>query len=164
MTCFVVYVDGSFNLKTNVYGGGYLILAYDLDVLNVHKSRIGYFNGNHEVVRTQRHIAGECGATLIALEALQPIFKPQSDTLEIRYDYMGIEQWALGLWKAKKPTSIGYITALKPYQHWLNEQTFTHINGHTGELGNEYVDKVARFAVGVNIGLPPKPEFAKNQI
>lgn len=164
MSNFIIYVDGSYNAKTHIYGGGYLILAYDLGTLNTKKSKIGYFNGNHATVLSQRQIVGECGALLIALQKLSKVFDQSVDTLEIRFDYIGLEHWYLGSWKAKKPVALNYIIGLQPYRGLLKPEMFSHIRGHTGELGNEYVDKVARFSVGVDKSLPRPPYFATDPL
>lgn len=163
MSEYIIYVDGSFNSQRLNYGGGYLILAYDMGVLNLHKTQIGYFKGSHPDIVTENQIPGECGATLLACQQVSQTFNNKFDSIEIRYDYLGIEKWACDIWKAKKQSPRAYKAAMQEYINYFDKcLKFKHIRGHRGELGNEYVDKLAKYASGVNKNLPKPPYFAKH--
>ena len=161
MTEYIIYVDGSFNKKEQRYGGGYLMLAYENDVLNIDKSQIGHFNGTDEPFAIERQIPGECGATLIAFKHLADIFDKSCDTVELRFDFMGIYKWATLAWQAKKTTSKAYLHLVRPLMLRSSEPVFHHVNGHAGEPGNEFVDKLALYSVGLRKSVPiPDAIFA----
>lgn len=138
MTAPYAYVDGSFNPKTNVYGwGGYL-----------------YENGNvHPIsgsgitpeVASMRNVAGEICGCLQAVELAQNL---NIKGLTIYYDYLGIEKWATGEWKAKNPNTQDYATTMQSYMKNMSIH-FVHVKGHTGVKGNEIADRMAKQAVGL---------------
>lgn len=154
MTDYLIYVDGSFNKKEQRYGGGYIALAYEDSLLNIEKSQVGFFNGTNTPFAKERQIPGECGATLVAFTFLATIFDKRVDTVELRYDFMGIHKWATLAWQAKRTTSKEYLKQIHPLISYTTEPVYHHINGHAGEPGNEFVDKLALHAVGLRKSIP----------
>lgn len=67
--------------------------------------------------------------------------------LIIYYDYEGIRNWALNIWKANKDISKDYISFVKKLNDLGMRFIFRHVKGHSGILGNDIADKLAREAV-----------------
>lgn len=133
-----VFVDGSFNPETLVYGcGGYLIVDEEKYIIQG--------SGSDKEMASMRNVAGEVlGATLAIKKAILLGVKE----LVIYYDYEGIKQWAEGTWKRNKKGTIEYYDFIQSIKDKIS-LTFVHVKGHTGVEGNEDADKLAKDAVGV---------------
>ncbi len=66
--------------------------------------------------------------------------------LLVYYDYMGIECWANGSWKAKNPIAENYQTFINEKQKQI-ELEFHKVKAHTGIRYNEEVDRLAKEAL-----------------
>lgn len=133
------FVDGSFNSETNVYGyGGFL--RYD------GKEIIIQGNGNDKDMAAMRNVAGEIAGSLKAMDMAS---SHGLKSLDVYYDYQGIESWANGDWKAKNPFTQAYVNAVNEYRANGLDLNFIKVDGHTGVEGNEKADKLAKQAVGI---------------
>lgn len=132
------FVDGSFNVKTGVYGyGGFLFDGQDKYILSG--------SGDDAEMATMRNVAGEILGSMAAVEkALELGIKE----LSIYYDYMGIEMWATGAWKRNKEGTIAYHEYMNSVRDKI-QINFIKVKGHSGVEGNEEADILAKKAVGV---------------
>lgn len=142
-----VYVDGSFNVRTNEYG--YAVYVND-------GKREQILTGKGAQQEGGRNVEGEVAAASAALSALAKNRKYDSVTLY--HDYQGIGSWADGEWKANKSYTKKYAEDVASFREQGLQVTFSHVDGHTGNTGNEYVDKLAKMACGVEI-TPSEREF-----
>ena len=131
------FVDGSYNVRTKVYGcGGYLVAGgkrYEITA-----------SGDDPEMASVRNVAGEIlGATLAVKKALE-LGLP---ALTILYDYTGIEYWALGTWKRNKKGTKAYYDFMQEARQKIG-LTFVHVKAHSGIPGNEDADALAKAAVG----------------
>lgn len=142
-----VFVDGSFNPKTNIYGfGGYLMVD------GVKHEITG--NGSDPRLASMRNIAGEI---LGAKAGIEKAVELELDEVTVIYDYMGIEEWAKGTWKVNlkhgENEADNPICQYRDYVQNLKKQgmkiSFLKVKGHTGVEGNEIADKLAKQAVGI---------------
>lgn len=132
------FVDGSFNQKTKVYGyGGFLV--YD------NKKELLQGSGNDEEMASMRNVAGE---VLGSMAAVRRAVELGLKELVIYYDYMGIEMWALGLWKRNKKGTIAYYDYIQSVKGKIVLR-FVKVKGHSGVEGNEEADLLAKRAVGI---------------
>lgn len=135
----IAYVDGSYNIKTKVYGyGGVLISGGEV---------VEKFQGigDNEEDAKMRNVAGEIMGSLKAIElAIKHGYKG----IAIYYDYEGIEKWANKLWKANKPGTKDYVSKIGQYRKRI-DIAFVKVLAHSGDYYNEIVDDLAKKAVGV---------------
>jgi len=125
-----IYVDGSF-----IHGK----VGYGLIILQNNKV-LGEFFGsvdNEEYIST-RQVAGELFAVGKALQWCK-INKIKQIT--IYYDYLGIECWATGTWKAKLPLTQRYAQFVRTSGIRIR---WHKVAAHTGNFWNERADELAK--------------------
>lgn len=140
----IVYVDGSFDEKIGKYSFGCIILTPNGETIKESG------NGDNPESLAIRNVAGEM---LGAMYAVKWAIKNGYISLDLRYDYEGIEKWATGEWKAKNTLTQKYAEFMKEHQKHLNIK-FTKIKAHTGDFYNEEVDKLAKAALTEGKGIP----------
>lgn len=129
-----IYVDGSYSQKNNQYGWGYVVTVEGKSIY----SRYG--SGNNEAYLSQRQIGGEVVAVLQALDyAIYKGFK----TVEVCYDYEGIEKWITGEWSTKSPIAIAYKHHFDNKKEKIDVR-FRKVDAHTEDYFNERADLLAK--------------------
>ena len=135
------FVDGSFNPKTHIFGyGGFLVIDENSEriVLNGSDDKPEYIS--------MRNVAGEIYGSVAAIKKAIELGLKE---ITIYYDYMGIEMWANGSWKANQPGTINYQNFIKEAEKKISIR-FTKVTAHTGIPGNEDADRLAKQAVGIS--------------
>ncbi len=131
---YYIYVDGSY-IHGN-YSWGMAIYHYG--------KLVDTFNGKStcpdasELHNVAGEIQGAIEATKWAIANDEPIV--------ICHDYIGLSEWAIGNWKTNKQLTKNYAEFMKPH---LNLVSFKKVSGHTGIVGNELADKLAKQALGL---------------
>ena len=124
-----VYVDGSFRTGNSHAAWGYVVVKND----NILHQDSGLTNKP----ALSRNIDGEVEATIKAIEW----GIAHNENLIIYYDYLGIECWAKGTWKAKSPIAIYYQRFIKNIPI---EVKFVKVKSHSGDKYNEIADALAK--------------------
>ncbi len=134
----VAYVDGSFDLSTFCYAYGAVIF---------YQNEKYTFNDmmRDEEMATMRNVAGEIEG---AKKAMAFALEHGCKTLEICYDYQGIEKWCTGEWKANKKGTIAYRDYYLEMSKYM-EISFTKIKGHSNHPLNDEADLLAKKALGL---------------
>ena len=135
-----VYVDGSYNKETNTYGYG----VYMDDGRN---QRIICGKGTCQY--GGRNVEGEVAAARTALFEISKSGKYDSVTLY--HDYQGIGSWADGDWRTNKEYTQSYQAFVNNIRSQGLDIDFRHVDGHSGVRGNEYCDKLAKVACGMEL-------------
>lgn len=138
MKC-VAYVDGSFIETENVgiYGSGvYLMLEWVDDPI------LKSFGGSDKAMSRMRNVAGELRAALWVSQQIKS-FGCEGLSLDLYYDYDGIEKWVTGEWRANKPETQFYRNEMREVMKTVPIK-FHHVKGHTGVFGNETADRLAK--------------------
>ena len=133
------FVDGSFNADTDTYGYGGFLSA------NGVKYPISGSGCKPNLAR-MRNVAGEIEG---ALAAARMALKLKLKRLTILYDYEGIEAWVNGSWKCRKEETAAYRNAMQEIIAKGLAIRFIKIKAHSGILGNELADSLAKSAVGI---------------
>lgn len=134
----IAYVDGCFNDTTNEYSYG-LVIFYN----GIEEHYSAKFADDKMV--TMRNVAGEIEG---AKKAMEICLNSNIKSLDIVYDYIGIENWCTGAWKANKPGSREYKDFYNKIKDAL-KVAFIKVKSHTGNKYNELADQIAKNAVGL---------------
>ncbi len=134
----VAYVDGSYNIKTKVFGFGAVIFHNG----DVHKKSQGFKDPE---LATMRNVAGEIRGSMYAMQYCVDNKIPK---LQIFFDYEGIEKWCTGDWKVNKAGTIAY----RDYYNSIKDivsVSFVKVKGHSGDTYNDMADMLAKEGAGV---------------
>ncbi len=134
----ISFVDGSFDVNTGRYACGAVIL-YDGQLTEISES---FYD---EEMSTMRNVAGEIEGSM---HAMAFCLEKGIRSIDIYFDYEGIEKWALGLWKTNKEGTKAY----KKYYDSICDRLEVHfhkVKGHSGNPGNDKADELAKKALGL---------------
>jgi len=92
-------------------------------------------------VEGSHQVAGEIHAVI---ETVNWCEEKKIKSVIIYYDYLGLEMWARGKWKAKKNLTQEYSAFMKSRSLKIK---WVKIDSHTGVKWNEYADKLAKKAL-----------------
>lgn len=126
----VAYVDGSYNKSEKICGWG-VVFFYESD-------KPEYFSGNCEGLLW--NVSGEINAAVFAVEKA---LEYGCDSIEIHYDYSGIERWVSGEWKAKKEETETYRDKMRSFIEMI-DIGFVHVKGHFDDKYNDKADELAK--------------------
>ena len=133
---YMAYTDGSFNKDNNRYSFGCVLLMNG----NEYHFKKGF---PEDEFSSLRNVAGEIkGASFIINYAINHEIKE----LHLYFDYIGIEKWYIGEWKAKSSIAIKYQEFAKEAKNKINV-IFHKVKSHTNDYYNEMVDKLAKEAL-----------------
>ncbi len=132
---YEVYTDGSF--VNGKYSYGYAFVK-DGEVVFESKGV-----GEDLEAASMRNVAGELAAVVHAVEKAKTL----NARILIYHDYSGISHWVTGDWQAKNKFTQAYVAFMKAH-HGLYE--FKKVAGHSGDRFNDYVDRLAKEALGIS--------------
>ena len=137
------YIDGSFNPRTNTYGWGGFIMDQ-----NGKKHTIQGYGDIAEIAK-HRNVAGEIyGCANVLFKAI--LLKMTEIT--VYYDYDGVANWPLKKWKCNNPLTEQYAAFVQAVLSYGLKIHFQKVKSHAGNLENEEADRLAKEAVGIEIG------------
>ena len=132
-----IFVDGSYNKETKMYGCGIAILK-DGKLFKTHS-----FSGLDE--EGLWNVNGEIQAAYYAMLYCR---QNRIKDVTIYHDYEGIAKWCTGVWKCNKQGTKFYK---QEYDRLSKDVTikFVHVKAHTGNEWNELADTLCGQACGV---------------
>lgn len=140
----LAYVDGSYDHSLGKYAFGCVFIQPDGRVFTE------YGNGDNPESLKLRNVTGEM---LGAMYAVKCAMASGYKSLEIRYDYEGIEKWVTGAWRSKTELTRKYALAMREWAKSLN-LCFTKVAAHTNVYYNELADKMAKTGLVHGNGVP----------
>jgi len=150
------YVDGSFNIASEKFSYGVVILK---DNIIVHAE-----NGvaEDDSKKRLRQIAGEL---LGAERSLEYACEKEEKQVKIYHDYVGVRNHVTGEWQRKEISSQLYYEKMNRLikENAINVE-FVKVDSHTGDLYNEIVDELAKVAGGVKMSHESNKLIKKNKI
>lgn len=134
---YVVYIDGSFNVKNNKGGYG-LVITKNGEILYEESKEL---TGDG---LTMRNVFGEIVGACRAVELAYMYNIPK---ITLAYDYEGIEKWATGTWKRKNEHTKTYYEYMQNAQKGM-QIVFSKIKAHSGDKLNDRADALAKEGAG----------------
>lgn len=145
----VVYVDGSYNDALPKYAFGCVFLLPDGRIF------VEYGNGDNPQSLKHRNVTGEM---LGAMYAVRAAMLNGYSSIEICYDYEGIEKWVTGAWRSKTELTQKYAAAMQEWSRSIRI-TFTKVAAHTNIKYNELADQTAKRGLTEANGVPRVKRF-----
>ncbi|MGX6971152.1 viroplasmin family protein [Vagococcus bubulae] len=129
-----IYVDGSWCQSKEQYGWGFVaVIEDDIKFTQHGKSSNPKYTGSKQV-----------GGEIVAvLQGIDYAIKNGYDHVTIHYDYMGIEKWASGEWKANVPISEAYVYYMEKKVEKIN-LSFVKVKAHSHNKYNDMADRLAK--------------------
>lgn len=139
------YTDGSYSVARNpitgedigVYGSG-IFLQLEGYALPIRLNLAGFDVSWAKM----RNVAGELQAVIYLMDQLDKEL-PEYTSVDIYYDYEGVEKWVTGEWKANKVETRAYRDVMREYQKKFTIN-FSHVKAHSGVFQNEEADALAK--------------------
>lgn len=138
-----VYVDGSYDVKTKIFGAGYVMQLKEDSTPIIYKEAHSGREKEWKVWAKMRNVAGEIMASMRSIEhAIDNDIKK----IKIYYDYTGIEAWPRKTWQAKNRCTQSYVEFMDNNKEKI-DVTFIKVKSHSGIKFNDMADKLAKDAV-----------------
>ncbi|HBW36360.1 MAG TPA: double-stranded DNA-binding protein [Desulfosporosinus sp.] len=131
---YEVYTDGSY--VNGQYSYGYAFIKDGHVVLESNGV------GQDLEAASMRNVAGELAAVQLAVEKAKSL----GVRICIYHDYSGISEWVNGNWQAKNKFTQAYVAFMRDNSECYE---FKKVTGHSGDRFNDYVDRLAKNALGI---------------
>lgn len=150
------YVDGSFNIASDKFSYGVVILKGNTIV----HAENGVAEDDSK--KKLRQVAGEL---MGAERSLEYACEAEEKNIKIYHDYVGVRNHVTGEWQRKEASSQLYYDKMNRLikDNDINLE-FVKVDSHTGDLYNEIVDELAKVAGGVRMSNESNKLIKKNKI
>jgi viroplasmin and RNaseH domain-containing protein len=150
-----IYVDGSYNISTEEFGYGLLVVNNDII------THVNCGGGKSEDCN-QRQVNGELKA---AIEGVKYALDNNYKEIVIFYDYAGVCQHATGAWERNTVLSKKYYEVINKFKNDGNINIiFVKVDSHTDDLYNDIADELAKDGAGVQLDYVVDKAIASNSI
>lgn len=140
----LAYVDGSYDDTLKKYAFGCVFILPDGRIYTA------YGNGDNEKSLKHRNVTGEM---LGAMYAVKFAMLNDFESVELCYDYQGIEKWVTGEWRARTELTGEYAAYMQKWGRQI-QLHFMKVAAHTNVYYNELADKMAKTGLTKGNGVP----------
>lgn len=134
----IAYIDGSYSNEIRMFSYG-AVIFYNGETKEFSKAF-----SDLELI-DMRNVAGEIkGSEFVMQYCIDNNIK----SIDIYYDYAGIEKWCTKEWKANKPGTMNYALFYASIKDRLNVN-FIKVKGHSGDKYNDLADSLAKSALNI---------------
>lgn len=131
------YIDGSYDDRKKLYSYAGIIF-----LKNNERTEFSYADSNSSLI-SLRNVAGEIKA---AMHVIDLALKNEAKSIDIYYDYAGIENWANKSWRANNPFTQKYVEYIETVKSKIDIY-FKKVKSHSGIKYNDEVDLLAKKAI-----------------
>lgn len=131
------YIDGSFDEGKKLFSYAGIVF-----LKNSEKIEFSYADSDSSLIDF-RNVAGEIKA---AIHAINLALENKAKSIDIYYDYAGIENWANKSWKANNFFTKGYVEYIEDVKFKIDIH-FKKVKSHSGNKYNDEVDLLAKKAI-----------------
>lgn len=138
---YKMYVDGSYHKIDKLISSAVVVLDGEdniIDTISKVTTDSGYVN--------MRNVGGEIIASILALQYAK---NHSLKSIEIYYDYVGIEMWALSKWKTNNIYTRDYKSFCEEIFKDIDVK-FIKVKSHSGNIYNDLADTLAKEALGIS--------------
>lgn len=133
----IAYIDGS-------YDDGRKLFSYAGIIFMKNNERIEFsIADSDETLIDFRNVAGEIKASMYAIDLA---LENNAKSIDIYYDYAGIENWANKSWKANNFFTKKYVKYIEAVKFKIDIY-FKKVKSHSGNKYNDEVDLLAKRAI-----------------
>lgn len=138
--CMHIYVDGSYNVKTQRYSYGLVVV--ENNVVEYMESGSPDDTSKSNI----RQIAGELDG---AVKGIEYALEKGTKKVVLFHDYEGIFHHATGSWGRKEESSEVYYEKMNSFFKQGIEVIFVKVDSHTGDFFNELADESCKKRLGI---------------
>ncbi|MCW4359527.1 ribonuclease H family protein [Bacillus altitudinis] len=131
------YIDGSYDDRKKLYSYAGIVF-----LKNSERIEFFYADSDSELIDL-RNVAGEIKA---AMHVIDLALNEGAKSIDIYYDYAGIENWANKSWKAKNFFTQKYVEYIEAVKSKIDIY-FKKVKSHSGNKYNDEVDLLAKKAI-----------------
>lgn len=136
-----LYTDGSYNSDDNKYSYAFAVIRNNKMLYHEAECK--------EDITGMQNVAGE----LVAMMRGLLYCKAHDLNVIVCHDYIGVYTLVSGDFKAKNKFTQKYIEYMNQLNYSRNIIEFKHIQGHSNNKWNDYVDELAKQAFNYNVGV-----------
>lgn len=124
-----IYTDGSFNGQNSSWA--FIVIEDNKPIFQ-----------NKGVLEGDINKMWQIGGEIKAVENAVLWARKNNCQININYDYLGVEHWATGKWRAKNEHTKAYATFMQEHSKYINK--YVKVKAHSDNQYNNLVDSLVK--------------------